>query len=90
MPGLRGGRLLGEQVPCFIRLDNTETRGMKETEEGGAQSGRSLQTADTKPPPCTSERPTVQKCDQHNAEQIHFVCVLCISVCICIGLKACV
>lgn len=80
MPGLWGGRLLGEQVPCFIRLDNTERRGVEEKEEG-AQSGRSLQTADTKPPSCTSEQPTVQKCDQHNAEQIHFVCVCCVKVC---------
>lgn len=53
---------------------------------GGAQRARSLQTADTKPASCTSEQPTVQKCVQHNAKQIHFVCVLCVSVCICIGL----
>lgn len=75
MLGLRGGRLLGKQVPSFIKTDNAEMRGMEETgrEGGGAQ------TADTKPPPCISERPTVQKCDQHNGKQIHFVSI-------CIGL----
>lgn len=86
MPGLWGGRLLGEQVSCFIRLGSRETRGM---EEKGVQRGRSLQTADTKTPPCTSEQPTVQKCDQNNAEQILCVNVLCKSVCIYTGSKTC-
>lgn len=69
-----GREIIGKAGPSFIKTDNAEMRGMEETgREGGAQ------TADTKPPPCISERPTVRKCDQHNGKQIHFVSI-------CIGL----
>lgn len=49
MPGLRGGRLLGKQVPSFIKIDNAEMRGMEG--DGGDRTGGGAQTADTKPPP---------------------------------------
>lgn len=57
---------------------------MEEKGRGGAQRGRSLQTADTKTPPRISEQPTVQKCDQNNAEQLLCVCVRVLRKSVCI------
>lgn len=37
MPGLRGGRLLGKQVPSFIKMDNAEMMGMEG--DGGDRTG---------------------------------------------------
>lgn len=79
-----------DRSPFCIRLESTAMGRREGSGElrRGAQSSRSLHTAHTKAASCTSEQPTVQKCDQHNAEQI-LVCLL-VCVCACVRMYRCV
>lgn len=85
---------MGEQVPCFIGVDNTEMGGMEETEE---EEGGVHRVAEVCRPP-TQRHPHAPVSSQLFKSVTSTmlnrytlcVCVLSLSVCICIGLKACV
>lgn len=71
-------KIIGQAGLFCIRLESKAMGWGARIKEGS----RSLHTAHTKAPPCTSEQPTVPKCDQHNVCVGHKCVRVCLFACV--------